>query len=337
MKWLLRVFFGVTALSLVLAGVGLLLPARVHVERTAFINSPPATVHTLAANLSAFAEWAPWLAEDEELVLSVDGPLAAPGQTLVWSREGARAQGRARVLQTEPYQSVEIEFLFDPGSRATSAFVVAPREGGAEIVWSYDVDFGLNIVSRYAGLGYGDRIGEELERGLEALRALAETLPGADFAAADAELVEVEAVPLVYANGRVRGDSAQQQAAFDAALERVRDFMSGNRVSAGGAAIAYTVEWQPPLWGFRAAVPYDGPARVSGEGPVLYGESYAGRAVTAEHQGDPTGVARLVSSLEAYIAANRLTQAGARWEVLVTEAGEAPAEEQVRRIFIPVE
>lgn len=335
MKWLLRVFFGATALMVALAGVGLLLPARVHIERSAFIASPPATVHTLVANLDAFAEWSPWFAGDDRQVLAIEGPLAQPGQTLSWVDGGA--SGGARILAAEPYQSVEMEYLFAPRSRATGGFVVSPREGGAEVVWSYDVDFGLNLVARFAGLGYSDGIGAELEAGLEALRALAESLPGADFADAGAEIRDIEPAQIVYANDRVRGDSAQQQATFDRALERVRDHMRDNRLSAAGPALAITTEWAPPLWGFRAAVPYDGPPRVSGEGEVLFGETFAGRAVVAEHRGDPAGVARLIPRLEAFLAANRLTQAGPRWEVLVTETGDADAADQVRRIFIPVE
>lgn len=336
MKWLVRAFFGVAAIAAVGALVGLALPSRVHVERAIEIDRPPATMYALLSNLGAFAEWSSLSRRDPSVRFVARGADRGPGQTLVW-RGDTVGSGEMTIADVDPEARVDISVVFGGRGRARTGFDIAPREGGSTVAWRYDVDLGLNIAGRYAALGYGRSVGAELEAGLANLRELAESLPGADFAGAGAQIVEVAPVPVVYVNGRVRGDSAEHQEAFDAAIDQVRGYMRANRISASGPVISITTAWEPPLWGFRAAIPYDGPERDGADGPVVFGRTHGGRAVRAVHRGAPASIAPVYARLDAFMAAHRLSQAGGPWEVFVTDREETPAGEQVTEIYFPVE
>ncbi len=336
MVWLLRAFFGVTALLVVFVGVGMVLPQRVAVERTVFIDRPPATVHALIADLRTFAEWAPFLSADG-VGQSFSGPASGVGQRLDWTRaELGTGGGRFEIVADESPENVSIRADFGRRGAALNVFDIAPREAGSNVRWIYEADYGLNVAARYSRFFYDGRIGRELEMGLAALRERAEGLPQSDFSGSDFEIVEVDARNIVYVSDRVRGDTAQQEAAFDEAIGQVRAYMAREGLRADGPVHAITMQWNPPLWRFRAAVPYEGETRSGADGDVRFGASYSGRAVRAVHEGDPRLTAPIYARIDAFMAANRLTQNGGPWEVFVTERGEGAARDQVTEIYVPV-
>ena len=60
MKTLVRLLAGLVLLIAVLAGIGMLLPREVTVERWTQINAPASEIYPLVANLEAYQQWSPW-------------------------------------------------------------------------------------------------------------------------------------------------------------------------------------------------------------------------------------------------------------------------------------
>lgn len=336
MKWLVRFFFAVTVLVAAALVGGLFLPSRAHVERSVSIDRPPATVYTLLSSTRTFHEWSPWAQREPDAIFGFDGPSFGAGSKYVWSGEIIGA-GELVLTEAQPYTRVEGVVDLGPRGRARMTFAVEPKPGGSRVTWSYDADFGLDIIGRYAGRFFDGATGPVFDDGLPRFKALAESLPGADFSDADAEIVDTAAMQVVSVAGQVRAGAAEQQAAFDAAAAQVRAFMRANGLRQSGPLIARTVRWEPPLWVFEAAAPYAGEAREGGEGDVAFTTLPAARAVRAVHRGPASGVAPLTTKLEAYLAAHRLRRAGPSWEVRVTERDGVADADQITEIYIPVE
>jgi effector-binding domain-containing protein len=336
MKWLVRGFFALTVLVGAAVIGALFLPSRAHVERTISIDRPPATVFTLLSSLETFHDWSPWSAEEPDAIFAFEGPTFGVGAQYQWS--GRRiGRGVMTITRAEAYATVTATIELEGRGRAEMAFVVEPKPGGSVVTWSYDAAFGADLVGRYVGRSFDGRIGPEFETGLQSLKQLAERLPGADFADADAEIVEFEPIQAVIYERQIRGDAREQDAAFTEALIAVRRYMSASGLREAGPPAAVTLRWEPPLWVFEAAVPYAGEARQGADGDIRFDVLAGGRAVRAVHRGPAEGVAPLNTKLEAYLRAHRLTRAGPSFEIRVTERDGALPEAQVTELYIPVE
>lgn len=337
MKWLVRGFFGFAALAVLLGGVGVVLPSRVHVERAVVIDRPPATVFALVESITTTAEWSPWLRRAPQAEVVFDGPARGVGGRMAWTAAPPTVRaGALSIARIDP--RARVESALDFGDRGTARLTVAvtPSGGGSEVSWIYEADLGFNLIARYAALGFGSRVAADLEAGLENLRVLAESLPGADFAGAGAKVVTVDPVQIVYAAGSVRGDAAAQADAFDYALDKVRDYMQDHDIAPDGPVIAQTLDWSPPAWAFRAAIPYAGAARTFAGDTIGFGQTWGGEAVRAIHRGPTSATAPLYAKLDAFIAAHRLEKAGEPWEVHVTDRATTPPDDQVTEIYVPV-
>lgn len=337
MKYLVRVYFGAAALILALALAGALMPGEVVVTRRIEIDRPASAVYTLLSNPRAFPEWAPWAELDPAAEYAYDGPAYGAGARARWRGEhpGLRRGGQT-ITKAQPYDRVETALDFGERGRAAFLYELQPKGGGSEVVWTYRARLGLDVVQRAAAMFWGPELGRELDNGLANLKALAETLPGADFADAGAQLMEAVARPVVAVGADMRGDAGELDAAFAAALAKLEAYMAGSGLRPDGPVMAITRVWEPPYWSFQAAIPYAGPTRSYGDGPAQFAQSYGGRAVRAIHRGDPAQLPQLHAKLEAFIAAHRLEQNGGPWEVRVTNRAAAPAREQVTELWFPV-
>ncbi len=332
MVFVVRAYLALAGLAVLAVMAGLILPASVRVERSVMIARPPATVYTLAARPATFPEWSPMGAA--HAAYRFDGPDMGVGARASWTTDDG-LRGHMVVVAAEPYALVESDVDFGPRGQTRMSIAITPEDEGVRATWTMETSFGFNIVKRYVSLGLDQRLGRDLERGLERLKGLAETTPAADFADADVEVITLTSRAIAYAERTVRGDGDDHQAAFDAALEDVRRFLARRRVAVAGPIYTVTLDWRPPVWRFQVAAPYDGDLS-GGEGPVALGRSPAGTAVRAVHEGDPRGAATLYEKLQAYVAARRMEPAGPIWEAMITDRETVAPEDQMTEIFIPV-
>jgi effector-binding domain-containing protein len=336
MKWLVRGFFALTVLAVAALIGGVFLPSRARVEREISIDRPPATVFTLLSSLKTFHDWSPWAAEQPDATFGFSGPDEGPQARYEWDGD-VIGKGSVVITRAEPYSVVEAVVDLKGRGRALMTFQIEPKPGGSIVTWTYDADFGLDLIGRYAGRTFDARMGPGFDAGLVRLKGMAEALPGADFADTGAEIVTLEPQPAVIYERQVRGSAAEQDQAFAQALAEVRRFMAAAELREAGPPVAVTVRWEPPLWVFEAAVPYAGSPRADAVGDIRFGELPGGRAVRAVHRGPPEGVPPLQTKLEAYIEAHRLTRRGEGFEVRVSERDATPPAEQVTELYAPVE
>ncbi|MCG8441282.1 MAG: SRPBCC family protein [Caulobacterales bacterium] len=338
MKWLVRVYWGVAGAALAAAVAALVLPSRVRVESVERIERPPATVYTLLSRTRTQREWVPWTRWDPDAEFRFDGPEFGEGARMAWRSQDPRvASGAQAITFARPHQRLEMAMSYDRWGRARGYFDITPQGSASLVAWGFETSFGLDVVRRIAGVGFPARIAADQARGLRELKALAESLPAADFADAGIDRVETDPVFVVYAAGRVRGDLGAHAEALRAALAQARAFMREQGLSEAGDPRAIFLRWEPPLWEFKAAIPYAGAPRAPSIGGAIGFEgSYAGPALRVVHRGPADRTAGVYAQLEAYRAAHRLEPASAPWEVLVTDRTITPPEEQVTEIYVPV-
>ena len=336
MKTLKKIFFVLIALVVVFVVVGFLLPRQRHVERSVFIDTPPSVVFSQVNGLQNFNDWSPWVALMPDAEYSFEGPAFGVGSKLSWSETDET--GSQTIIASAPYERVDVELDFGSQGTAQSAYLLQPENGGTRLTWTFDTDFGLNIINRYWGLLLERQLGPSFAQGLTNLKRITEELPKVDWSHLEIGITDVPSTTIAYFTGSSGRDPDEIGAALAAAYGRVALFISTNELQMGGQPLAITNYWDERGWGFDAGIPVSGaPSRGAGpDSPVRMGETYGGRVVRAVHVGPHTTLEETHAIIIAFITAHRLEANGRNWEVFVSDPGNTPEEELVTEIYYPV-
>lgn len=340
MKIFKRIFFVLVALVVIFVVIGFLLPKQRHVERSIFIDAPPTVVFSQVNGFAHFNDWSPWIAVMPDAEYSFEGPDFGVGSKMSWSTAEPRPEtGGQTIVASTPYERVDVEIDFGDKGTAQSAYLLQPEDGGTKLTWTFETDFGLNILGRYWGLLLERQLGPLYAQGLANLKRIAEELPKVDWSGLEIGITEVPSNTIAYFTGSSGREAAEIAAALSAAYGRVTMFITANELHIDGQPIAVTNYWDERGYGFDAGIPVSGrPERGAGpDSPVRMGETYGGRVVRAVHVGPYYELEDTYEIVEAFVTAHKLEPNGRSWNVFVSDPGDTPEEELITEIYYPVE
>jgi uncharacterized protein YndB with AHSA1/START domain len=197
MGLLKKFLYSIGALILGLAVIGLFLPSRAQIERSITIDASRATVFALLNDFHQVNKWSPWIEADANARINISGPRRGVGATVVWDGNIV-GRGSQAITESVPFERVVTALDFGDQGEANAVFDLSETDDGTEVVWTFDMEFGFNLIGRYIGLMLGSIVGEDYEKGLASLKSMAEGLPRADFSGVDMEHVVVEAIDIAY-------------------------------------------------------------------------------------------------------------------------------------------
>lgn len=342
-------------------------------ERSAVIERPPATMFALLNSYRNFAEWSPWSDRDPDAVYQRSGPESGPGARLSWSGDPRLVgTGWQEIVESRPVSLVRMQLDFEQQGSATSYFQLEPVVEGTRVTWGFDTDLVEGqgwmggLLARYFGLFFDTWIGTDYEQGLASLKQYAESLPPADFSDLDAELVEAEAVDILYVVTGAGFDSPDITASLASAYREIAAYMTARGIQRsaqpmaitrvrpdGGYEVAAAIPIRLPPQGLPAAgatpaadaAPATGtapdlqePGSESGAQPgrVQTGQSPAGRAVRVVHRGPYERMGPTYEKLAAWMAAHGLDEGDVSWEQYISDPGETPTEQLVTHIYFRI-
>ena len=340
---MIRIGLFLLAVAAVLLAGGLLLPDRVVVERTTVIERPAATVFTLLNGFRTWGEWSPWVERDPTLAWTRSGPDTGVGAVVEWDGDPARVGvGRQRIVASEPWRRVVLASEVAGQGSATLTYRVDGDGLGSRVTWRYESDvadwegrFG-GVVGRYFGWFLARWVGRDFEIGLARLRAFAERLPRADFADAGIERVAVFAVPVARVGGIRADGGADLETRLADAFQAISRWAVRAEVSLGDAPLVLTRGIGSDAPEFVAALPLTGAVQGEPPPPVTLGQTPAGDAACALHEGFMKDSLAVYARLEAWLAAEGLPAGATAWERYLSDpraAGDGRAAVEVCRLI----
>lgn len=175
MKKVLLVIGGIIVLLLV---VSLLLPSKVHVERSIVINAPAAKIFNEVNSLQKWSAWDPWQKKDPNIKNTFSGPESGVGNKNAWTSEVKDVgSGSQTITESVANEKVASELDFGENGKANGFFTFTPEGEGTKVEWGFDSDMGMNPIGKFFGLMMDGMIGEEFEQGLNNLKSHVESLP----------------------------------------------------------------------------------------------------------------------------------------------------------------
>lgn len=334
-----KVLYAIVIAVIAFLVIGVFLPRHVHVERSVAIDRPAATVFTVLNGYTHFLAWSPWSARDSGARYERSGPATGVGARLNWSGDPRLVgSGWQEIVASEPYRRVAMHLDFEQQGTAETYFLIEEAEPGVRLTWGFDTDLLAGqsllggVLARYFGLFFDRWIGADYENGLARLKAYVESLPPADFASLDVDVVRVEPQDILFVRIDDLPDSLDLDARLGTAYRAISGFMTANGIERAGQPLTLTRAAGDHGLSLEAAVPVL-PTAVEAAGLVRVGRTPGGRAVRAAHRGPHAALGQTYDELAAWIAAHALEEGPATWEEYVSDPAETPPDELLTYIY----
>ena len=246
--------------------VALVLPSHRHLEKQVETNRKLTIVYDTLNSLRRFKDWNPLVLRDPKMQLQFSGPASGVGARLDYSSDKPQlGQGSWEITATEPRASVTYA-LVNPqrGHDKVMKFGLQPSGRGGrnvEITQSYDVDYGWDLLGRYAGLYVSRHVGDDMELGLQRLSNMLAQVPNTDYAVQGSKLaglsfVDMPAEDLLVVNaGSIERNNLKIQQAMRADMEWIKRSMDANGLVAAGPMRIVSTELARETYTFDVEVP----------------------------------------------------------------------------------
>jgi len=247
--------------------IGLVLPSHRHISESVETNRKMTIVYDTVNNLRRFKDWNPLVLRDPRIQLNVSGPEAGVGARLDYdSQEGRIGKGNWEIVDSVPNEKVVIKVEDEArGDDKTVQFLLEPtgkNNRNVKITQTYDVDYGWNLLGRYAGLYVSRHVGDDIKLGLSRMSNMLATVPNFDYRAEGVPLtglkiVDVPALDLLVVNaGNIDRSNDAIKQSIKNNLEWIKRTLEANPgLEAAGPVRIVTTDFGAEKYAFDVAVP----------------------------------------------------------------------------------
>ncbi|WP_374605330.1 SRPBCC family protein [Arenimonas sp.] len=285
-EWLVSLLI-VAVLFVVIA---LFLPASRTVSHSVETNRPMSTVTDVLTSYTRFRDWNALVNHDPRMKFDVSGPESGVGATLAFRSDDARVgNGSWKLVEFEPGEKIVYEL--DTEGRGTNKRMTfdlertGQRKQNVKITQTYTVDYGWDLLGRYAGLYVTDNIGDDMKVGLGKFSNLMATIPRFDYSQHDAEFafVDLPAANVLSATATAKRANDDIALAMTNQLKWIEQVMEENKLEPAGPLRIITNEFGADAYGFDVVMP----VRPEGTGPAGEEEAAAeGEEVASTEDGE---------------------------------------------------
>jgi effector-binding domain-containing protein len=305
----------VVALFLV---VGLVLPSSRHLVEKTETNRKLTIVFDTLNSFRRFKDWNTLPLRDPRMQMTLSGPEEGVGARLDYdSKERGLGQGSWEITESVPREKIAIKIdNVERGENKRTEFTFKPTGRNnryVEITQTYDVDYGWNLLGRYAGLYVTRHVGDDMKMGLTRLVNTLASVPNVDYAVKDSKMttpkvVERPAEDQLFVNaGAVERGNAQIQSSISDNSEWIKRVIEANGLEAVGPLRIVTTDLGRETYTFDVVQPVrkkDGSpvGKVATQGPVQYVQVPASKAATASYTGYMAELDNVRNALRAWAA-----------------------------------
>jgi effector-binding domain-containing protein len=337
-----RLFSVLSVLVMLFLIVGALLPRKVHVERSIEIDRPASTVFVLLNGYKSYASWSPWTARDPNAVYEYHGPDSGVGARMAWSGDPRLVgNGWQEITQSQPHTLVRMHLDFDQQGQADAYFEISEADRGVLLTWGFDTDlvegqgYLGGILAKYFGLFFDNWIGSDYEQGLANLKLFAESFPAGDFSDLNMEVLEAEALDILYISIGGSLNAGDMTEDLESAYQEITAFIAENEMIVSGGRMTITRAWDERGYQFDAAIPVImKPVEIVGN--IRVGKSPSGLCVRVVHQGPYETMMPSYEKLAAYMSVHGLKEGPVSWEHHISDSSQIPGEVSITHIYFQI-
>ena len=246
--------------------VGVVLPDHRHISESVETNRKMTIVYDTVNNLRRFRDWNTLVLRDPKIQLRTSGAESGVGARLDYVSEDDRiGTGSWEITESVPNQKVVIKVDdVARGNDKTVQFLLEPtgkNNRNVKITQTYDVDYGWDLIGRYAGLYVSRHVGDDMKMGLGRMTNMLASVPNFDYRAdgiplRDLKLVEVPAEDLLVVNaGNVDRSNEAIKQSIKNNQEWIKRTLDANNLEAAGPVRIITTDFGAEKYAFDVALP----------------------------------------------------------------------------------
>ncbi|MFS8137001.1 MAG: polyketide cyclase [Thermomonas sp.] len=266
MTRLLEILISLAIVAALFLVVALVLPSKRHLSENIETNRKLTIVFDSLNSLRRFKAWNPLVLRDPRVQLNFSGPDAGVGSHLDYvSKDNRIGNGSWEITESVPREKISYKIdNIERGSNKTTSFSFKPtgrNNRNVAITQTYDVDYGWNLLGRYAGLYVARHVGDDMKLGLSRIVTMLAAVPNVDYAVSGSKMTPPKMVQrpaedlLFVPAGNVDRGNSQIQASLTANSEWISRVMAANDLEAAGPLRVITTDLGRESYNFDVAQP----------------------------------------------------------------------------------
>lgn len=319
---LIELLISMVIVAAVFLLVAIVLPSSRHLEETVETNRRMTIVYDTLNSFHRFKDWSPLALRDPKIQLEKSGPEAGKGARLQYtSTVDSIGSGAYEITDSVPGEHVAMSI--DNQARGTNKRTEFKLEHtgrnnrNVKITQTYDVDYGWNLLGRYAGLYVSSNVGDDMQLGLTRLVSMLASVPNVDYRMEGSTLTDLKmdqrpAEDLLVVNaGAVMRDNDAIMQSMKQNMEWINRAIVANNLEAAGPMRIITTELSRDTYTFDVAVPVrrkgatpDAASAAMTDlklsSPVTYLRNEPSRVATARFTGHMAGLENVRNALRAW-------------------------------------
>jgi len=239
--------------------VGVLLPDHGHIERSVEVSSPVRQVYDSLNTFRRYPQWSALRSFDPNVKMSLEGPESGVGAKVDWTSAVEKiGNGSLEIKSSE--EDSKIGIAIDNGWTGTNkqyTITLVPSANGKtlKINCAYDVDYGWNLVSRFAGMYINGDPASTIQTSLNNLSAMIAGFPNTDYKEQKIDVVDVAERPVFLVNTKAKRSLDEVADATTAAMTEIDAAIKKAGLTAAGPRMTITTNWGDEDYTFAVAVP----------------------------------------------------------------------------------
>jgi len=170
------------ALAVVVAGLVVVIalqPADFRVSRSATIAAPAPVVFAQVNDFHNWTAWSPWAKLDPAMKQTYEGAAAGPGAVYAWVGNREVGEGRMTIVESRPSDLIRVKLHFVKPFAGTSVaeFTFRPEGDRTAVTWTMTGEKNFVAKAIHLVMNMDRMIGDQFDRGLAAMKTVAEAAP----------------------------------------------------------------------------------------------------------------------------------------------------------------
>lgn len=329
--------------------LGVALPDHRHVERSVVVSSPVSQVYDVVDGFRTYPSWNALQAFDPKVQMNLEGPPMGPGAKLDWHSTDEKIGNGSLTIAEDPAPKVDQQVTWSlvnnwMGQNKKYTIDLEPSDNGktVKVTMGFDVDYGWDLIGRYAGMYLEGVPATEIQLQLTRLQNMLATFPDVDYKDQNIQLKDVTGSPIIYVSTTAKRTLDDIADATNKAVTELQAAAKKAKASITGQRITITTNWGDQNYDFDVAFPIDSAdAKVSD--PVKVGTSYTGKALETTFTGSPAQLplARLMLKAYAYTHGYVFDESsegsGRFYDIDTTTDAAASPDQQSYTVYLPIQ
>lgn len=287
--------------------IALFLPSSQRVERSIELTNPISQVSDALSHFRRFTEWQQLTSRDPKALFHLEGSEFGEGAKVAWkSPRPEVGDGSFTITEVIPEEAINMTMVNNwRGTNKRSSFLMDfnPQTNATTLRWIVEVDYGWDLIGRYAGLYLNGEIGDLVFRSLGRFRQMMSAIPQVDYSQIEILTQDVPEQPLVFVSVETPNEPRLWDDAefkLDAGWKEVEAFLAKEQIVATGPRRLIIETLGEENNEFSAALPVPPGITVPVTGAIRIGATPAGRVLMASARGHRVGTLRTRDMLRAY-------------------------------------